>query len=146
MELAILIIIFDFDRLHILFYIRIYFHPENAIDDFLEYYRTGSPNRSILPKHHILENYSTDFVEKWKIGLRINSKQDGEVIHYEFHQLKITCCWMKPASTSQTHGYAADAFTQKAKRLNSKIIFGEKGKQPCRIDMNWTIASCNWLY
>ena len=36
-----------------------------------------------------------------------------------------------------------DVSIQKAKRLNSKINFVEKGKQPWCIARNWTIASCN---
>ena len=36
-----------------------------------------------------------------------------------------------------------DASIQKAKWLNSKKKFVEKGKQPCNIARNWTMASCS---
>ena len=70
MKLAILIIILDFDWLHILFDIYICFHPENTIDDLMEYYRTEWPNGGIPAKLYInmLEDHATDFVERWKTG------------------------------------------------------------------------------
>ena len=90
MKLAILIIILDFDWLHILFEIYFYFHTENTIDDFMEYYRTEWPNGSIPPKLHMLEDHATDFVEKWKTGFGMYGEQGGESIHNEFNQLKVT--------------------------------------------------------
>ena len=48
-KLAILIIILDFDWLHILFDIYIYFHPQNKIDYCMEYYCIEWPNGSIPP-------------------------------------------------------------------------------------------------
>ena len=98
MRLAILIIILDFDWLHTLFDIYIYFHPENTIDDFMEYYRTEWPNGSIPPRLHILEDHATDFVEKWKTGFGMYGEQGGESIHNEFNQLKTTYCRMQPVS------------------------------------------------
>ena len=64
MKLAILIIILGFGWLHILFDIYIYFHPENTIDDLMQYYRTEWPNGSIPPKLHMPEDDASDFVEK----------------------------------------------------------------------------------
>ena len=81
MKLAILIIILDFDWLHILFEIYFYFLTENTIDDFMEYYCTEWPNGSIPPKLHMLEDHATDFVEKWKTGFGMYVEQGGESIH-----------------------------------------------------------------
>ena len=145
MKLTILIIIPDFDWLHILFNIYIYFHPELTIDDFMEYYRTEWPNGSILPKLHMLEDHATDFVERWKTGFGIYGKQGGESIHNEFNQLKlqIAGCSLLQDVLKACCKSITDASIQKAKRLNSKINFVEKGKQPWCIARNWTIASCN---
>ena len=54
MKLAILIIIFDLDCLHILLTNYIYFQSGNAIDDFIGYYRTKWPDENILLKLQIL--------------------------------------------------------------------------------------------
>ena len=98
----------------------------------MEYYRTEWPNGSILPKLHMLEDHATDFVEKWKTGFGMYGEQGGESIHNEFNQLKITYCRMQPASRClesmlQEH---YRRIHPESKRLNSKINFVEKGKQP----------------
>ena len=46
----------------------------------------------------MLENHAADFVEKWKTGFGMYGEQGGESIHNEFNKLKITYCWMQPAS------------------------------------------------
>ena len=131
MKLAILIIILDFDWLHILFKIYFYFHSENTIDDFMEYYRTKWPNGSIPPKLHMLEDHATDFVEKWKTGFGMYGEQGGESIHNEFNQFKTTYCQMQPASKRLDSRIHPSRKQSKVQWLNSKINFVEKGKQPC---------------
>ena len=90
MKLAILMIILDFDWLHILFDIYIYFYPENTIDEFMEYFAQSGLMEVFL------QNF--DFVEKRKTGFGMYGEQGGESIHNEFNQLKITYCPMQPAS------------------------------------------------
>ena len=101
----------------------------------MEYYRTEWPNGSIPPKLHILEDHTTDFVEKWKTGFGIYGEQSGESIHNEFNQLKVTYCRIQPTSrrlesTLQEH-YRCIHPESKAV-IHSEINFVEKGKQPCR--------------
>ena len=105
MKLAILIIILDFDWLHILFEIYFYFHTENMIDDFMEYYRTEWPNGSIPPKLHMLEDHATDFVEKWKTGFGMYGEQGGESIHnYIFPDAAcFKMSWKHAARALQSH-------------------------------------------
>ena len=90
MKLAILIIILDFDWLHILFDIYIYFYPENTIDEFMEYFAQSGLMEVFL------QNF--DFVEKRKTGFGMYGEQGGESIHNEFNQFKTTYCQMQPAS------------------------------------------------
>ena len=82
MKLAILIITFDLDCLHILLTNYIYFQSGNAIDDFIGYYRTKWPDENILLKLQIL-------LKKRKTGFRTYGEQGGESIHNEFNQHKI---------------------------------------------------------
>ena len=133
MKLAILIIILDFDWLHILFDIYIYFYPENTIDDFMEYYCTEWPNGSIPPKLHMLEDHATDFVEKWKTGFgmygsRVENQFTMSLINSKLH---IAGCSLVPDVLKAFCKSITDAYIEKAKRLSSKINFVEKGKQPC---------------
>ena len=78
MKLAILIIILDFDWLHILSEIYIYFHPENTIDEYREYC-TEWPNGSIPPKLCMLEDHATDSAEKWKTEFGMYGDQKGRI-------------------------------------------------------------------
>ena len=133
MKLAILIIILDFDWLHILFDIYIYFHPENTIDDFMEYYCTEWPNGSIPPKLHMLEDHATDFVEKWKTGFgmygsRVENQFTMSLINSKLH---IAGCSLFQDVLKACCKSITNASIQKAKWLNSKINFVEKGKKLC---------------
>ena len=123
MKLAILIIILDFDWLHILFDIYIYFYPENTIDEFMEYFAQSGLMEVFL------QNF--DFVEKRKTGFGMYGEQGGESIHNEFNQFKTTYCQMQPASKRLDSRIHPSRKQSKVQWLNSKINFVEKGKQPC---------------
>ena len=65
---------------------------ESDIDEFLVYYRSFSPNASITPKLHMVEDYMhvVDFIKNWNVGLGMLGEQGAESIHTVFIQLDHT--------------------------------------------------------
>ena len=67
---------------------KIFFILDNAIIDFMAYYRGEFPDESVSPKMHMLEDHVLTFIKKWRIGLGMYAEQGGESIHAEFNNLK----------------------------------------------------------
>ena len=54
----------------------------------MKYYRQNWPYATIPPKLHMLEDYGTDFISKWRFGFGIYGEQGGESVHNKFNKLK----------------------------------------------------------
>ena len=133
MKLAILIIILDFDWLHILLDIYIYFYPENTIDDFMELYCTEVLMEVFLQNFICFMTMLKIWLKSRRLGLvcMVSRVENQFAMSLIYSKLDIPRCSLlqnilKPCCKSITV-----ASIQKAKRLNSKINFVEKGKQPC---------------
>lgn len=58
-----------------------YCSADNAIKDFMEFYRQSFPDASVIPKMHILEEHVVRFLRKWGVGCGFLGEQGAESIH-----------------------------------------------------------------
>ena len=140
MKLAILIITFDLDCLHILLTNYIYFQSGNAIDDFIGYYRTKWPDENILLKLQIL-------LKKRRLGfVRMVSRVESR---FTMSSINTKLCNVECSNASRRFENILEEhyrrILQKEKRLNSKIDFAGIGKQARNnIAKSWAVASFSY--
>ena len=61
---------------------------EEAIQNFMSYYRRVFPEASVTVKLHMMEEHLVPFLKKWKgIGFGLMAEQGAESIHHEFNDL-----------------------------------------------------------
>ena len=61
-----------------------------SIKGFMAFYCQTSPQASILPKMHMLEEYVLPFMRKWRVGCGFIGEQGAESIHKYFNLLERT--------------------------------------------------------
>ena len=69
-------------------------HIQRQIDKYLAYYRENFPNK-ILPKHHILEDHTPTWINRWEVGMALHGEQGGESVHSEFNSLQRAACGIR---------------------------------------------------
>ena len=62
---------------------------DSDIIRYMDFYRTSFGKHRIIPKQHILECHSTDFMRNWKFGLGFLGEQGGEETHAFINKLKV---------------------------------------------------------
>ena len=61
---------------------------ENAIMQYMQYFRRTFATVKILPKQHILEAHCVPFIKQWGFGMALHGEQGGEQMHATVNQLK----------------------------------------------------------
>ena len=61
---------------------------KSSIHDYMHFYRNNFPDISIIPKQHILECHTEEFLMTWKCGLGLLGEQGGEELHAFVNELK----------------------------------------------------------
>lgn len=62
---------------------------DSDIIRYMDFYRSDIAKQKIIPKQHILEFHSTDFILLWKFGLGFLGEQGGEETHAFINELKV---------------------------------------------------------
>ena len=62
---------------------------DSDIIKYMDFYRSDIAKQKIIPKQHILECHSTDFMRLWKFGLGFLGEQGGEEMHAFINELKV---------------------------------------------------------
>ena len=62
---------------------------DNDIIKYTDFYRSDIAKQKIIPKQHILECHSTDFMRLWKFALGFLGEQEGEETHAFINELKV---------------------------------------------------------
>ena len=63
--------------------------PDSDNIRYMDFYRSDIAKQKIIPKQHILECHSTDFMRLWKFGLGFLGEQGGEEMHAFINELKV---------------------------------------------------------
>ena len=61
---------------------------QEAIENYMSFYRTSFPGVSIIPKQHVLEAHCAEFIEMTGFGLAFLGEQGGEQIHATLERLR----------------------------------------------------------
>ena len=63
-------------------------HTEQNIEKFMKCYRETIPQSTVLPKMHILEEHTVNWIKEWKLAAGLMGEQGAESIHAHFNQLE----------------------------------------------------------
>ncbi len=61
---------------------------EEAITNFLSYYREKFPQATTTVKLHLLEDHMIPFFKRWKVGFGLMGEQGAESIHASINTIK----------------------------------------------------------
>ncbi|XP_038049523.1 uncharacterized protein LOC119723080 isoform X2 [Patiria miniata] len=61
---------------------------DQAIKDYMNFFRGEFPSESIPPKMHLLEDHVMPWIRRWGFGLGFHGEQGGESVHSHFNCLR----------------------------------------------------------
>ena len=97
---------------------------DNAIKEFMEFFRKNFPDASITPKLHLLEHHAVKFIRRWRGGFGMYGEQGAESIHQTFNKLFRVYGSMKPLSRRLNSVMKAHltAVNPKAQSMKPRIL------------------------